>query len=788
MKTFPGVLCTAACLTLALVNTASAIQPTANYIFPAGGQRGTTVDVRIGGLYLHQGAALELVGDGITGPERILPTQTRVFPQVVVPQTYFTAEYMFPRDYAASLRISADASLGMRYWQVWTSQGGTPPQRFVIGDLPEVIEHEVSGRALPELVTLPITANGRIYPREDVDLWNFTAKAGESITCEVNAARLGSSLDSHLEIRDSQGRRIAENTDHFGSDSFVRFIAPQDGTYQAAIHDVRFGGLQSSVYRLTITNGPHVDATFPSGGQRGTNVSFELLGQHVPAAPLAVPLPPEGPDAYRVTLPIGGTQHQTLIELGDFPEAIETEPNEKAEVTPPREAPIVFNGRVSQPDDYDFWQLQVAEGQVLEFAFRGRHPGNPLNPLLVAMDSTGKELFRTEEKSTFTFPKAGIYRLRVSERYPGRGGPHFIYRLQVSAPAAPDFRLQPAQHAVTLTRGGTAELTVNAVRLGGFSGEIKLTADQLPEGVTVTEATIPGNKKTAKLKLQAGAKKTVQAVRIAVRGSAELPDKQIVTRPATYHLDAGELEFDTVFLTTGLAAPFKFTGEYKIPFALRGTTHYRRYQLDRGGFAGKLFACVADHQIRHQMGTTGTAIEIPDAASYFDYPLQVSTWTKVGLTGRTVIMIYGELVDFDGSRHTVAYTSKTAPDQIMIQPSAGPISIDLETNSILASADTPAQIGVRIRRDRGLPLPVTLSVHHGDHMKGIEVTPVVLAPDQTEAKLEIRFNADAGPFNAPLAVRATIRPVENITVRGRPLRTGDPIFAEAPFQVVRPQR
>ncbi|MBB75825.1 MAG: hypothetical protein CMJ75_15065 [Planctomycetaceae bacterium] len=788
MKTFRTALGTLACLTLFAVGPAAAVHPSTSYIFPAGGQRGTTVQVRIGGLYLHQGASLELVGDGVAGPERILPTETRVFPQVVVPQTYFSEEHLFPRDYAASLRITADAALGMRYWQVWTAQGGTPPRRFVIGDLPEAIEHEVSGHALAETVTLPITVNGRIYPREDVDLWSFTAQAGESITCEVNAARLGSSLDSHLEIRDSQGRRIAENTDHFGSDSFLRFIAPQDGTYQAAIQDVRFGGLQSSVYRLTITNGPHLDGTYPLGGQRGTNVSFQLLGQHVPADRVEVSLPADGPDQYRTGIPVAGTQQHALVELGDFPESLEAEPNEDATVTPVRRAPVVFNGRVSTPDDHDFWQLEVTEGQVLEFAFRGRRQGNPLNPLLVASDSTGKELFRTEARSTFTFPKAGIYRLRVSERFPGRGGPRFIYRLQVSSPATPDFRLQPAQHAITLIRGGAAELTVNAIRLGGFSGEIKLTADQLPEGVTATEATIPGNKKAAKLKLQAGPEKSVQATRIAVRGTAELPEKKIVTRPATYHLDAGEREFDTVFLTTALAAPFKFTGEYKIPFALRGTTHYRRYQLDRGGFEGKLFARVADQQIRHQMGTTGTVIEIPDATSQFDYPLQVSTWTKVGLTGRTVIMVYGELVDIDGSRHTVAYTSKTAPDQIMIQPSAGPISIALETKSILASADRPARVEVRIRRDRSLPLPVTLSVHHGDHMKGIEVTPVVLPPDQTAATLEIRFTGDAGPFNAPLSVRATIRPVENITVRGRPLRSGDPIFAEAPLQVVAPQR
>ena len=787
MKTLRGVLWTACCMTLVGVTPLLAVHPSTSYIFPAGGQRGTTVAVRIGGLYLHKGASLALLGSGVVGPDRVLPTDTRVFSQVVVPQTYFAAEHSFPNDYAAAIEVSADAPLGMRYWQVWTSQGGTAPRRFVVGDLPEVIEHEVAGDAIPHTVELPVTTNGRIYPREDVDLWTFTAKAGEAITCEVNAARIGSTLDSHLQIRDSEGRRIAENTDHFGSDSYVRFVAPADGTYQAAIQDVRFGGLQSSVYRLTITNGPHVDSIFPLGGQRGTNVSFYLLGQHVPADPISLPLPADGPDQQRMVIPVADTQQTALFDLGDFPESIEVEPNEEAASNPAQHAPIVFNGRISKPNDHDVWQLKVNEGQALEFAFRARWQGNPLNPLLVVSDTEGTELFRTEDRSTFTFAKAGTYRLQISERYPGRGGSRFSYRLQVSPPPAADFRLQPAQHAITLTRGGSAELTVNAVRIGGFAGEIKLTAEQLPEGVTASEGTIPANKNAGKLKLQAGPQQSIAATRIAVRGSAKLPSGD-VTRPATYHLDAGAIEFDTVLLTTALSAPFKFTGEYKIPFALRGTTHYRRYQLDRGGFQGKLFASVADQQIRHQMGTTGTAIQIPAASDHFDYPLQVSTWTKVGLTGRTVIMVYGELVDFDGSRHTVAYSSATAPDQIMIQPSAGPISINLDTKSVISRADRPARVGVRIRRDPGLPLPVTLSVLHGDHMTGIDSSPVVLEPGQTEATLEIRFSGDAGPFNAPLVVRATVRPTANITVRGRPLRTGDPIFSEASLQVVTSQR
>ncbi|MFM7866696.1 MAG: hypothetical protein ACKPHU_21000, partial [Planctomycetaceae bacterium] len=37
--------------------TIQADEPTASYIFPAGGQRGTTVEFHVGGHYLHDNAA-----------------------------------------------------------------------------------------------------------------------------------------------------------------------------------------------------------------------------------------------------------------------------------------------------------------------------------------------------------------------------------------------------------------------------------------------------------------------------------------------------------------------------------------------------------------------------------------------------------------------------------------------------------------------------------------------------------------------------------------------------------
>ncbi len=117
---------------------------------------------------------------------------------------------------------------------------------FVVGDLPEVIEDEIDGDPVPVEVKLPVTINGRIFPRENVDVWSFTARKGQTITCEVHAARLGSPLDSRLEVRgpawpaDRRERRCTS-----GPTRCVTFTAPADGTYQVRIHDTnRNGGPQ----------------------------------------------------------------------------------------------------------------------------------------------------------------------------------------------------------------------------------------------------------------------------------------------------------------------------------------------------------------------------------------------------------------------------------------------------------------------------------------------------------------------------------------------------------------
>ena len=62
-------------------------------------------------------------------------------------------------------------------------------------------------------LALPVVVNGRIHAAGDVDVFAVKGRAGEQIVAEVTARRLGSPLDSVVEIVDAAGARIARNDD-----------------------------------------------------------------------------------------------------------------------------------------------------------------------------------------------------------------------------------------------------------------------------------------------------------------------------------------------------------------------------------------------------------------------------------------------------------------------------------------------------------------------------------------------------------------------------------------------
>jgi hypothetical protein len=89
--------------------------------------------------------------------------------------------------------------------------------QLAVGNDPEALEKEPNNTpAEAQPVTVPVTIEGRIWSERkgapDEDYFRFHARKGEQLTMEVAAARLGSPLDSLIEVLDDQGRGIPHAT------------------------------------------------------------------------------------------------------------------------------------------------------------------------------------------------------------------------------------------------------------------------------------------------------------------------------------------------------------------------------------------------------------------------------------------------------------------------------------------------------------------------------------------------------------------------------------------------
>lgn len=718
-------------LVLLLAGAAHANPPVASYLFPAGGQRGTAVSLKVGGLFLGKECAFALDGPGVVASPRVKAVPTVWFDGPMLPLPESQRQEDYPRDLAGSVQVAADAPLGPRRGHVATAEGVAAGLTFVVGDLPEVVEAETDGEPIPVSVKYPVTINGRVFPRQDVDRWTVTLKTGTTITAAVEAAAFGSPLDARLEVFGPDGRMLADNDDAAGRDPRVRFTAPADGVYAVQVSDSQLGGSQAHVYRLTVTDGPWVDAAFPLGGRRGAAVKLTATGHGLPAT-VEVTLPDaDGP--ARVPLVPGG--NPVSLDLDTLPEAVLSD---KA-LSPP----VVLNGRIDQPGRVEAWKLALAKGKAVAFEMRAARLGSRLQGVLVLKDAASKVVAQAEAKAgqpepglTFTPPADGTYTLEVSDRFPARGGPAFGYRVRVVAPE-PDFRLKPPAEVVNLERGKSAKVRVQVDRSGGFAEAVTLTVEGLPAGVTVAPVTVAKGAANAEIALTSTADAPIGPAALRVIGTAGDVKRSV-----------------SLLLGVAVPVPFKVVADYEMRWSARGSTHTRSYRIERNGFDGPLEVRLADRQARHLQGVTGPVLTVPPDQDRFDYPAQLAPDMEIGRTCRVCVMATG-FVKAGDRPHEVSYSKTEQNDQIVTVVETGRLGVEAAVTAVEARPGATVEVPIKVVRARDLPGPVTVELRLPAHLRGVRAEPVVIPADATTGTVLLRFAPDAaGPYNMPVALRA----------------------------------
>jgi hypothetical protein len=762
---------------------AHADAPVASYIFPPGGQRGTTVEVRVGGLNLNAKASFEILGAGVEAPAEVCRTETLWLegPLLPLPESQQAEDY--PKDYAGRLTIAADSAPGPRAWRIWTAQGASGSLPFVVGTLPEIVEKESDASDLaPQSVTLPLTINGRIFPREDLDRWSFPLRAGEVVTASVDAPRLGSPLDPWVEALDDRGLRLAESAPAPGCDARLAFAAPRDGIYTIKIHDVNFKGGQAYTYRLTLITGPSIKSVFPLGGRRGTAVAFsrEGLGLATPDSPVTLPAEEAGSGPRTVSVPFaeGGS---AALEVDDLPETVEVEPNDTVHQASPLSTLAVANGRIQEEGDADVWRVEMDQGQSYRIELRAKRLGSRLDALLSVLDSTGKELGRAETGAgpsadpglTFKAKSTGVHFLQIRDRFRSRGGSALGYRLVVQPSPPDDFSLVMASDTLSLPRGGTAKLKVEVERRGAFSGPATLDVLGLPPGISVSGTSIGPNARSADLVFKAEPSAPIRSTRLTIRGTAEIGGtarERIVTRTPALGLP----EIDSLRLAVVLPTPFQIGGPVDYDWSPRGSVRHRHYTIVRNGFKGPITVQLADRQARHLQGVTGPVITVPDGTDEFIYAVTLPPWMEMGRTSRTVVVASGVVREPDGSEHEVSYSSLKADTQIVAVIGPGRLGLDVPRASTAVAPGRTSEVPVKIARALGIDGPVRVEIVPASWLRGLSAEPLILDKDHEEGLLRLECGPEPTAFaTARLLLRASVQVGD------------DPVTAEAWLTLVR---
>ncbi len=764
-------------LHVALVSlTASAQQvpsdPTSSHIFPAGGQRGTQVAVRVGGECLPPLTRFKIFGEGLTSPELLgskLTSQGDASPRRRPGEVHI----YYPKEWNHSIDIGSDAALGMHLWRLACARGGTGGRPFIVGDLPEYIERESNSTLeRAEAVNLPITLNGQIDGERDLDYFQFELAKDALVSIDVVSRRLGSPLETVVEIYDGENRRLSIHEYRVGSDPVLTMRAPKTGIYRLMLGHLGFQGGPQYVYRATLSTAPYVAFTFPSGAPAGADTTLEAfkLTEREPleSFPIQVALPAAGKSDFCVESGVTNMNRIPLL-VDEYPTVIEAEPNDSATSAQKLPAASCVYGRFLEASDEDFFQFQAEKGSLWSIDCQHFPLGGDCLPIVTITNSEGAPLamvssaddLKSACRVQWQSPESGNYAIRMRDIQQGvRGGPDFIYRLSV-APAVPGFELSLANDFVNVVQGAKAELDIKVKRSGGFAGPIDLQLDGLPEGIRCEATQIAAGQDAFKLTLSADDKARSGEVTLRLQGTATHNDEKLLAHASALHLGRdsdgvamGSPWVDHIQLTVRHKPVLRLFCNEAYQYAYRGSVYPYAMEIERlNGFTGPVHIELADRQIKDLDGIVVHETTVPENQTKFDLSLYLPESMHINVQAHSNVYAQAYVIFEDdyGQKISQCFVSEM---RCMIRPLPTVVKLACVEERVMAKPGDLVSCKLRLDRTsvfRG-PMKIELLSQEGS---GIRAEPVVLAPEDSTVSVAVQMPAGLWTLPVPIKFRAT---------------------------------
>jgi hypothetical protein len=521
---------------LSLASIARADGPTLDYLLPAGGQRGKTVEVTAGGKFPNW-------------PAKVWADS----PAIHVSAGKATG--------ALSVQIDAGASIGPHLLRLYSEDGASALKSFVVGEGPEMMEVEPNDEpgTAQEIKQLPVTINGELSKPGDVDCYAVELKAGATLVASVQGRRLGSLIDPMLHVIDSDGIEVAFAHDGLGLDPLLAFHADRAGKYVVRVSafayppaaDVKLAGAKGDVYRLTLTTGPATRFCLPSGVRRGEKGTVKVLGWNLPEAGMELSGNASEISGEKKYLSVAapGADGWMRVEVGEAPEWVDERACAEGVVAP---VPVNISGVIGTPGDQRRFRIHTNKGEAIHLRVRAAAINSSMDTVVGIEDARGKVLAGANGSAgptgvadpslDWVAPVEADYFVTLRDLY-HKGGPGYFYRVEIGHPR-PAVEATVDAHAYTVAAGTSAQVKMKVTRQGGHNLELVAVATGLPAGVTATSAAVPpgGGEVTLTISAAKDAKPSGGMVRFMVVGTnPDKPEAHTAVFPLGKEKDSQEL-------------------------------------------------------------------------------------------------------------------------------------------------------------------------------------------------------------------------------------------------------
>ncbi len=404
-----------------------------------------------------------------------------------------------------TVSVSADVPAGRYEVRTGGRHGVSNPRAFLVSRLanetPSTISHDAKAPtplALDTLLHAKATA-------ANVDYFGLTIEDGQSVQIELLAQRVDSRMIGQLTLYDSSGHRLAVSRGADDVDPVMFRAQLPAGDYLLAVHDFTFRGGDEFHYQVVALD-PEGDVASTSFVEYDPSVkgqlprdwgarAFTLLGQ----GPLMATNEPA--QTQTIGLPIDST-YWFPTERSDSVFEFSADEGDTFAID-------VVSQRVGEPTD----------ARLIVERMERQESGPPKLHNILNIDdcqSLGDgalNLFARDPAGLFKAPATADYRLTVRDLDQGLMlslRQRFRLRIQPPDPGFDlvAYRIYPQRDAnqtkplgSKMFRGGGEVIRVLAIRRDGWAGPIKVVAENLPAGVTASEAIIAANQNQTQLTL-----------------------------------------------------------------------------------------------------------------------------------------------------------------------------------------------------------------------------------------------------------------------------------------------